>query len=424
MKIQQRIPRTSSMTAFLSLLLVAVLVLQLPITVCGQDCHWRSGGNCGNECNRKCSAATIPLSGASCYNTKSCTPAFPADTIFCYQGCDATNRVCPTQFFTETALSNKHAPSDGSCQIPVCGVEAMKKVYEYGTYYIDGVGWGNTYRNGEMVTGRGDCSNHGLCRPDNAWGFTCTCDAGYTGTLCDLCASGFYSHYFFYYSLRVPICRPQPKCGKGQYISSASTTQEQTCQACPPSTYQPAALHRIEACIPQPDIDCGPGQYLPALQSKTARQQCMACHANTYQTSPVHKKTTCAVQTKCGKGQFISADSTTTARACSPCKTNTFQPASQHRIGTCAVQTKCGKGHFISPGSTTTARVCSPCNTNTFQPASQHQIERCIDQPKCGVGEFASTDSPESEDECRACPAYSYQNSSLHREPQCMPQDT
>merc|ERR1711871_1190370 len=69
---------------------------------------------------------------------------------------------------------------------------------------------------------------------------------------CASCRTDFY--------LDGKLCKAQPYCGQGQYMSPQSATQRRSCHACPANTYQPSTSHRQTVCLAQPT--CGQGQKI------------------------------------------------------------------------------------------------------------------------------------------------------------------
>lgn len=45
------------------------------------------------------------------------------------------------------------------------------------------------------------------------------------------------------------VCKPQPTCGPGEYISADSSFSARSCDYCPDGTYRKDSAHREEACI-------------------------------------------------------------------------------------------------------------------------------------------------------------------------------
>lgn len=165
-------------------------------------------------------------------------------------------------------------------------------------------------------------------------------------------------------------------------------------------------------------INCGQGQKMNAVT-----KVCEACEAGTFKTADSHRETSCTTQTKCGQGQFISADSVKAARTCSACTANTYQSSTSHRNTECTTQITCGLGEAISADSTKAARKCYACPVDTYQAGATHR-NSCTVQTTCGPGKLISADSATAARKCSGCPANTYQDATNHRTPTCKVQTT
>ena len=91
--------------------------------------------------------------------------------------------------------------------------------------------------------------------------------------------------------------------------------------------------------------------------------------------------------------KVVNKDSKDTRASCERCTTNTFTIT--HSQDTCEAQTECGKGQKISAFSTSVKGTCESCGSyssdpkvpNRFMDVPKHREIKCKTQVTCGVGQ-------------------------------------
>ena len=205
------------------------------------------------------------------------------------------------------------------------------------------------------------------------------------------------------------------------------------------------------ACLKQPTLACAPGEAMnddtkanelccPAgwkvvnIDSKDTRASCEACGPNTFTIAA--GQTSCEEQVQCGKGQKMSAFSTTTKGQCEGCGIysddpnvpNRYMDIPTHRETECKDQSTCGKAkRYFEPDGNRQQAQCLACESKCqSQPKDVHYDKECTSQDtfRCAPGQFVKDlCNQDVAPSCGACPEQTYTDT-RNAKPKCFDQPT
>lgn len=196
---------------------------------------------------------------------------------------------------------------------------------------------------------------------------SCRRDSLTNAVSCNVCKAGQYKQ-------KDPLgkvvsCKAQPRCGKGEYITPATTTREkQTCRTCPENTFQPIKGFRFIACSMQPW--CASNEFISS-PSKVSKQTCTPCGSGTFWPERKHRNAKCAPDIFCQAGEFVATDRFELDGGklrCSACPQNTTSSVKKHQLSTCFIATPSGEEGVISFLSTAKMSMTSSVLSLAWSP--------------------------------------------------------